>query len=172
MGMVESTYHFTRTPNVSQYRATAYLGSSNKTSTPISISHLNLNPQNRSTLASSNPSSTSFTSDSIFFSEVSRLHEFYRTQHGSSSLTWSDALAASSMSWAQKCYWGHSHTPGLGENLAIGYADMTDSIDGWGLERTIYNWNNPGFSESTGHFTQLVWKGTKEVGCARVLCRT
>lgn len=35
----------------------------------------------------------------------------------------------------------------------------------------MYNFNKPtGFSEETGHFTQLVWKGTREVGCAAVDC--
>ena len=27
-----------------------------------------------------------------------------------------------------------------------------------------YNFNNPSWSESTGHFTQLVWASTQEVG--------
>lgn len=27
-----------------------------------------------------------------------------------------------------------------------------------------YNWNNPGFSMETGHFTQVVWKASTEIG--------
>lgn len=35
----------------------------------------------------------------------------------------------------------------------------------------MYDFSKPtGFSEETGHFTQLVWKGTREVGCAAVDC--
>lgn len=30
-----------------------------------------------------------------------------------------------------------------------------------------YNYKNPGFSSSTGHFTQVVWRSSTEVGCAR-----
>jgi hypothetical protein len=34
-------------------------------------------------------------------------------------------------------------------------------------EIKYYNYNNSGFSLSTGHFTQVVWKSTTRVGCAR-----
>ena len=57
-----------------------------------------------------------------------------------------------------------------GENLAAGYANASQSVDEWGLEREHYNWNDPGFSETTGHFTQLVWSNTTSVGCGRAAC--
>ncbi|RFU31347.1 hypothetical protein B7463_g4996, partial [Scytalidium lignicola] len=57
-----------------------------------------------------------------------------------------------------------------GENLAAGYPNASASIDAWGLEREKYNFNKPGFSEATGHFTQLVWSNTTSVGCGRVNC--
>ena len=57
-----------------------------------------------------------------------------------------------------------------GENLAQGYANVTDAVDAWGDERNEYDFNDPGFSEATGHFTQLVWKATTTVGCGRTLC--
>lgn len=34
----------------------------------------------------------------------------------------------------------------------------------------LYDFNNPNFSELTGHFTQLVWAGTTQVGCAIGVC--
>jgi len=57
-----------------------------------------------------------------------------------------------------------------GENLAAGYANASASVDAWGLEREQYNWAKPGFSEATGHFTQLVWSNTTSVGCGRTNC--
>lgn len=35
----------------------------------------------------------------------------------------------------------------------------------WYNEKNLYDYATGGFSHQTGHFTQLVWKGTKRVGC-------
>lgn len=45
-------------------------------------------------------------------------------------------------------------------------------MEAWGNEEAKYKFNDPGFSEETGHFTQLVWKTTTTVGCGRKLCGT
>jgi hypothetical protein len=37
-------------------------------------------------------------------------------------------------------------------------------VDSWYSEVSQYNWASPGFSSSTGHFTQLVWISTKQMG--------
>lgn len=31
-------------------------------------------------------------------------------------------------------------------------------------EIEFYDWNNPGFSPETGHFTQVVWRASTEIG--------
>ncbi len=35
----------------------------------------------------------------------------------------------------------------------------------WYEEVNRYQFDNPIYSKSTGHFTQLIWKTTTEVGC-------
>ena len=35
----------------------------------------------------------------------------------------------------------------------------------WYDEVANYDFNNPGFSMNTGHFTQLAWKDSTELGC-------
>lgn len=58
-----------------------------------------------------------------------------------------------------------------GENLAYGYGNVSAAVIAWGEERNMYNFGKPtGFTEETGHFTQLVWKSTTQVGCAAFNC--
>ena len=47
---------------------------------------------------------------------------------------------------------------------------MTAAVEAWGDEGRRYDYRKETYSESTGHFSQLVWKGTTDVGCGRVEC--
>lgn len=109
-------------------------------------------------------------SDSNFKTQMLATHNYFRKQHDASALTWNDKLAEESRSWAAGCKFEHSGMPGGGENLAAGTDSVGGAVDGWGLERTKYGYGQGGFSMATGHFTQLVWKGTSSVGCAMKSC--
>lgn len=93
-------------------------------------------------------------------------HNIYRTLHGVPEVTWSNTVAASAQAWANTCPSGHSGT-GYGENIAWATNDIGVSavVKLWYDEEPLYDYNNPGFSPNTGHFTQVVWKGTTEIGC-------
>jgi len=54
------------------------------------------------------------------------------------------------------------------ENLAAGTGGytVTEGINAWTDEAKDYDPKNPTYS----HFTQVVWKSTKELGCAMVDC--
>ncbi|CZS87969.1 uncharacterized protein RCO7_14005 [Rhynchosporium graminicola] len=117
------------------------------------------------------PTDPSFADNAQFQKQVVDDHNFYRSQHGASPLKWNDQLALSSNDWVNKCQWGHSGHQGVGENIALGYSKALDAINAWALERVNYNFNKPGFGSQTGHFTQVVWKTTTDVGCARKQCQ-
>ena len=109
--------------------------------------------------------------DDKFASAILNSTNFYRGEHNASSVTWNDTLAKFAADYLAQgsCIFKHSGGP-YGENLAIGYPNATASVEAWGNERRDYDFGKPGFSEKTGHFTQLVWRNTTTVGCGRRLC--
>ncbi|KAL4802795.1 CAP domain-containing protein [Aspergillus unguis] len=116
------------------------------------------------------PQDPSYTSLPLFKSSVLDTTNAYRAVHNASDLTWNDTLAGFAKDWAETCWWKHSGGP-YGENLAYGYTNATAAVAAWGAEASLYDFSKPtGFTEETGHFTQLVWKATREVGCAAVDC--
>lgn len=63
----------------------------------------------------------------------------------------------------------HPANSPYGENLFMGYGKVytcTDAVQAWYDEIKDYNFNNPGFSSATGHFTAVVWKDTTQVACS------
>jgi Cysteine-rich secretory protein family len=120
--------------------------------------------------APASAASSSYTTLSALIDSVLNSTNQFRSQHNAAPLSWNTSLANTAASWASTCQWKHSGGP-TGENLALGYPDMTSAIDAWGNERAHYDFSAPtGFSEKTGHFTQLVWKDTTSLGCAAVDC--
>ncbi|KAK1223793.1 hypothetical protein PQX77_013317 [Marasmius sp. AFHP31] len=120
-------------------------------------------------------------------------HNSIRAQHGASDLTWSDEAAAKAQEWANKCVFEHSGgvLGAFGENLAAGTGSsygIKEAVKGWTdevseysvprststpISRSLtdlpaedYNSGNP----KASHFTQVVWKATKQVGCAVAAC--
>ncbi|CDH16018.1 related to Protein PRY2 [Zygosaccharomyces bailii ISA1307] len=126
-------------------------------------------PSSTSSSASASASSTS----SDFQSTMVDGHNDKRAKHESTgSLEWDDSLAQYAQNYADKydCSGSLTHSGGpYGENLAVGYTSQ-GTIDAWYNEIEKYNWSDPGFSESTGHFTQVVWKSTTKVGCGSKQC--
>ncbi|TDL28682.1 PR-1-like protein [Rickenella mellea] len=98
-------------------------------------------------------------------------HNTIRAQHGASPLTWSNNAAAKAQQWANGCVFKHSGgTLGpFGENLAAGTGSaygIAAAVKSWTDEVSQYDPNNP----EPSHFTQVVWKGSTQVGCAVQSC--
>ncbi|OBZ91733.1 Repressed by EFG1 protein 1 [Choanephora cucurbitarum] len=96
-------------------------------------------------------------------------HNMLRLRHSSPPLSWNNTLATFAEQWINKCQWAHSGGP-YGENLALRTPGWNATVNAWYNEISLYNFSNPGFSSSTGHFTQVVWKATTQVGCAVRYC--
>ena len=101
-------------------------------------------------------------------------HNSYRSQVGVPPLQWSTSLAASAQDWANHlAATGPLVHSGSGENLAeatAGALSVTQLADMWGNEKqyfvagTFPNVSTTGNWEDVGHYTQVVWRNTTEVG--------
>jgi uncharacterized protein YkwD len=102
---------------------------------------------------------------------VLAVHNSERAAVGVPPLVWSESLAARAQTWAE-----HLATipemihSGPGENIAGFITDPTEPNGGtslWVAEKQ--NWQGGVLTEEnwypTGHYTQMVWRNTQEVGC-------
>ncbi|MGC6422021.1 MAG: CAP family protein [Flavobacteriaceae bacterium] len=117
-----------------------------------------------------------------------KIHNDARADVGVAALTWSDALAADAAAWAQnmaekeKMYHsGNAERPGQGENLYYTTATDTErsgrnASKAWYDEIQLYTYAPIGSGENNfaaiGHYTQMVWKSTTEVGMALAVSKS
>ncbi|KAK9080142.1 hypothetical protein SSX86_001817 [Deinandra increscens subsp. villosa] len=104
-------------------------------------------------------------------------HNKARAQVGVGNLVWSEKVAAYARNYANQrrgdCNLVHSGGP-YGENLAKGSGDFTGTaaVNLWVGEKASYNHNSNTCARGAvcGHYTQVVWRKSVQVGCARVQC--
>jgi pathogenesis-related protein 1 len=85
----------------------------------------------------------------------------------------SDRLAAHAQDWASHLLYErqfyHRPHPVFGENLfdiTGGRATPDEVVGGWAAEVRDYNYRANSCRGVCGHYTQVVWANTREVGCA------
>jgi hypothetical protein len=122
-----------------------------------------------------------------------------QTQNPLSPVTWSPTIAAFAQEWADtlaatSCGSPHHrgrgdlHRAGYGENLAAfsgnhGGSAAQQAVDGWASEIACWSYGevattercDPGCysrlnSDGCGHYTQIVWRDTMEIGCGVASC--
>ena len=109
-------------------------------------------------------------------------HNFARDEAGVPRLRWSERLAQEAQGWADRLagegdlrHASEDETRGAGENLwmgTAGYFGPASMIDTFVEEKRFYvhapfpRVSRTGRWEDVGHYTQVIWRDTREVGCA------
>ncbi|KFO35388.1 Golgi-associated plant pathogenesis-related protein 1 [Fukomys damarensis] len=116
------------------------------------------------------------TASKQFHNEALKAHNEYRQQHGVPPLKLCKKLNQEAQQYAEALASTRilKHSPEssrgqCGENLAWASYDQTgkEVADRWYSEIKDYNFQQPGFTSGTGHFTALVWKNTKKMGVGK-----
>jgi pathogenesis-related protein 1 len=101
-------------------------------------------------------------------------HNRVRSAVRVSPLTWSSELAATAQSWADQLLaehrLRHHASPRYGENLYLisgASATPNDVVSAWASEAHEYDDATNSCHSRCGHYTQIVWRSTRQVGCAR-----
>jgi len=107
-------------------------------------------------------------------------HNNARAAVGVGPVTWSTKLQQFAESYAAQragdCRLQHSGGP-YGENIFWGSAGAdwkaADAVRSWVDEKQWYNYatNSCASGKVCGHYTQVVWRASTSIGCARVVCR-
>ncbi len=95
-------------------------------------------------------------------------------------LNWSNKIAHHAQNWAknladQGCNLQHNSDSSYGENLfmgTLGHYSVIDAVKSWESEKSDYSGNflNSANWRKIGHYTQIVWRNTTQLGCAKMVC--
>ncbi|GAA97445.1 uncharacterized protein L969DRAFT_17347 [Mixia osmundae IAM 14324] len=93
-------------------------------------------------------------------------HNAFRAKHDAAPLVWDERMASTAADWISACNYVHS-PPALagvyGENIVWG--------SGYTPLELIRDWEAEGPQHGAyNHYTQMVWKSTKTLGCAQKAC--
>jgi pathogenesis-related protein 1 len=94
-------------------------------------------------------------------------------------LEWSASLAQTAQSWAENlassgCELRHSSSD-YGENIywvSGAGATAEDVVEHWASERSVFvNGPYDSCTDVCGHYSQIVWRDTRYLGCGRASCQ-
>uniref|UniRef100_A0A1Y1KMF7 SCP domain-containing protein n=1 Tax=Photinus pyralis TaxID=7054 RepID=A0A1Y1KMF7_PHOPY len=108
-------------------------------------------------------------------------HNYHRRRHGCADLILNDTISAHAQDWANQISLGEGlpHRPNnpYGENLFAAWASWTDyditgdvAVNSWYSEihKYVFGEATPHNFNDVGHFTQLIWKNSKQLGVGKV----
>ena len=107
--------------------------------------------------------------------EMLPLHNQFRAARKLKPLVWSDRVAATAQDWANALLmtgqFAHRPKNKYGENLyEVRGQDATaaKAFEAWASEAKMYDYKSNTCHQGgpCGHYTQIVWANTRELGCA------
>jgi uncharacterized protein YkwD len=107
-----------------------------------------------------------------FSKEMLAAHNNIRAEMELPPLQWSSELAAYSKKWADLLIANnraeHNSKSPYGENILVTGLGSTPSkvVTEWASESQDYTYRSNACKGICGHYTQLVWRSTRKVGCA------
>lgn len=107
-------------------------------------------------------------------------HNSWRAAVGVPPLVWSANVAAYQQNWMNRlagsaCSLQHNSASPYGENLfagTLGHYDTGSAVASWASEKSLYRGEAITSTNyrQFGHYTQMVWRNTRELGCAKASC--
>ncbi|XP_064457522.1 Golgi-associated plant pathogenesis-related protein 1-like [Ornithodoros turicata] len=121
--------------------------------------------------------------DKQFREECLKRHNFHRANHGVPPLKHSDQLTKVAQDWAdtlaKRDRFEHRPNNSYGENIYMSWSSDPnkevaggDAVDSWYSEIKDHTFGVEPRTLASGHFTQVMWKGSTEVGTARARSAT
>jgi uncharacterized protein YkwD len=105
--------------------------------------------------------------------QILAAHNAIRSRVGLPPLRWSDSLAGIAQDWANtllsRRQFAHRPKSPYGENLFEiqgAPANPREVVGDWGSEARDYDYRSNRCHGHCGHYTQIVWRNTRSVGCA------
>ena len=113
---------------------------------------------------------------------ITAYHNKVRADVGIGPLQWSQGLANYAQEWTDHlasttCAIKHRTEPLYGENLFQGTEGAYTAVDGakaWESEKKAFQGGvlTRSNSQAVGHYTQMVWRNTRMLGCGEAVCDT
>ncbi|WNG40952.1 serine protease [Archangium violaceum] len=124
-----------------------------------------------------NPGNTSLATEIVAAHNQARAKVKPTPKQALPPLTWSADAAKVAQAYAAQCKFEHNKNRGkYGENLAAaappGSKTNAEMVQDWVSEGADYSYatNKCAPGKVCGHYTQVVWRNTTQVGCATVTC--
>eukprot|EP00795_Rhopilema_esculentum_P014681 gene14681-5774_t len=111
-----------------------------------------------------------------FRDDILKAHNYCRKEHSSPAVKWSGKLAAEAQKAADEAAKTNTLKPvslnNVGQNMAaMSGGELTGQrvTEMWYEEEKNYNYSSPGFSSSTGSFTQMIWGESTALGAGKAV---